>query len=518
MLRVDKILGADIELGNVLQCLKPRAKANERVAWQLLAEIDGMPSKSKSWSSYYSNYWSTVDYSAQPQSFADSDPQDVGRKFLDTNGSCFYIDMSHLEACIGEVRGARAYVAAHHANLLIAREACRQANAKLPPGERIVLMANNSDRLGNSWGGHLNILCSRDLWEQSFDRMFPLLFIIAAFQVSSIVYTGQGKVGAETGPWVPYQLTQRGDFFECVAGPQTTYRRPICNTRDEAHVGVGSAASDLARMHIIFFDTTLTHGSNFLRAGVMQLLLAMLEAGWCDTSTMLEDPLSALTVWGRDPNLRAVAKLYDGRRVTAVEHQKMFARAARKFVEAGEAHFVPEAESILALWEDTLDKLEQRDFQRLAGRLDWVMKRALLERMMARDPSLNWHSSQIRAADLLFASLDENEGLYWAIEAAGGTEQLVTKDDISRAMCEPADDTRAWARTMLLREFGRSGVEQINWDEIHVRSGAGSAHSIQLDDPRRFGREEMQRLAGLMRGARPDHRTEFNEPQEGVQS
>ena len=67
-------------------------------------------------------------------------------------------------------------------------------------------------------------------------------------------------MGAENGkPWVPFQITQRGDFFECLAGLQTTHFRPICNTRDEAHVGTGTTASDLARMHIIFHDTTLTH-------------------------------------------------------------------------------------------------------------------------------------------------------------------------------------------------------------------------------------------------------------------
>ena len=248
-------------------------------------------------------------------------------------------------------------------------------------------------------------------------------------------------------------------------------------------------------MHIIFFDTTLTHGSNFLRTGVMQLLLAMLEAGWCDTATLLDNPLTALTLWGHDPDLRAVAPLYDGRRVTAVEHQRMFAHAARKFVEAGEAHFVPEAEHILSLWEDTLDKLERRDFGRLACRLDWVMKRALLTRMLDRNPHLDWHSPEIRAADLLFASLDADDGLYWSIEAAGGTEQIATEADISCAMREPPMDTRAWTRTMLLREFGRDGIESINWDEIRLRPGAAPANAIRLDDPRRFGRDDMREVA-----------------------
>ena len=105
-------------------------------------------------------------------------------------------------------------------------------------------------------------------------------------------------------------------------------------------------------MHIIFHDTTLTHASNYLKAGVTQLVLALLESGWCDQRVMLANPLAALTAWGHDPELHAVAALTDGREVTAVEHQQMFAAAARHLVERGEAEHVPDAEHILDLWEE----------------------------------------------------------------------------------------------------------------------------------------------------------------------
>lgn len=481
MKRVDKVLGGDMELGNVLQTRRPGQSGNDQAASLLLAEISGIPARRHrgAYLPYYILGASDGD--------TGSNPQDAGRRYLDTNGGCFYIDLGHLEACIPEVRSASNFVAAHHANFRIARDACRRANQKLGQGERLIVLANNSDRLGNSWGGHLNVLVSRDLWDETFNRMLPTLFELAAFQVSSIIYTGQGKVGAENGkPEVAFQLTQRGDFFECLAAPQTTYRRPICNTRDEGHVGCGAESSELARMHIIFFDTTLTHGSNYLRAGVMQLILAMFEFGWSDESILLRDPLAALTHWGHDPQLTALAELYDGRLVTAVEHQRIFAEAARKFVEAGEAHFVPEAERILAFWEDTLDKLDRRDFIRLAPRLDWVMKHALLTRMLDGDPRLDWRSPEIRAADLLFADLDEGEGLYSVIEAHGGTESIATEAEIARAMREPPCDTRAWTRTMLLREYG-DHIENVNWDEVGLTGG----RSIKLADPRRFGRDDL---------------------------
>ena len=34
---------------------------------------------------------------------------------------------------------------------------------------------------------------------------------------------------------VPYQFSQRADFFETEVGLETTVKRPIVNTRDEPH-------------------------------------------------------------------------------------------------------------------------------------------------------------------------------------------------------------------------------------------------------------------------------------------
>jgi hypothetical protein len=498
---VEKILGADVELGNVLECSGSAATSNHHAARILLAEIEGVPATASGRGSHgtagatntRAGYGACESGGAGGYSSADS--QDWGRKFLATNGGCAYIDSGHLEVCTPEVRSARDFVRYHHANLALARRARVAAGAKLGEGERLVVMANNSDRLGNSWGGHLNVLVTRELWQRIFDRMHPDLFVLAAFQVSSILYTGQGKVGSEGGkPWVPFQITQRGDFFECVAGEQTMFHRPIVNSRDEPHCGAAGPLSGLARLHVIFHDTTMTHASNYLKAGVTQLVLALLESGWCGRHVVLADPLEALTAWGHDPDLQACARLDDGRRVTAIEHQRLFLHAVKALVAKGDARCVPDAAGIVAMWEDTLDKLERRDIAALVRRLDWVMKRQLLSRAMESDPGLDWDSPSIRAADLLFASLDPANGLYAAIAAGGGTETLVAQADIDRAMSTPPEDTRAWSRTMVLRHAGMRGVDSVNWDEIHLRPAAAGGEPLifRLDDPRRHTRTDLQ--------------------------
>ena len=107
---------------------------------------------------------------------------------------------------------------------------------------------------------------------------------LAAHQVSSIIYTGGGKVGSENGrSAVPFQISQRADFFETLTALQTTYRRPIVNSRDETLCGrqhyLSSSKEDaegLARLHVIFYDASLSHAANVLKSGTMRIILAML--------------------------------------------------------------------------------------------------------------------------------------------------------------------------------------------------------------------------------------------------
>ena len=118
--------------------------------------------------------------------------------------------------------------------------------------------------------------------------------------------------------------------------------------------------------------------------------------------------------------------------------------------------------------------------------------------MIGSDAKLDWHSPEILAADLLFANLDKDASLYWAVESAGGVERIAAQGDILHAMREPPADTRAWSRTMLLRQAGCGKIDSVNWDEIRLRPASLSAvgRSIRFDDPRRFTRDEMLHFCG----------------------
>lgn len=515
-LNLPKLCGGDIELGNFLTGVHGPDGTGHRAALALLKKIKGVEGGTRPVAagasaggyatagramggSGYSAYSSTYDSGATA-----FDPQDWMRTYLPANGGCAYIDLDHLEICLPEVLSARDHVVAWHAMLRIAAQAQQAVNADLPPGQKLHLLANNTDGHGNSYGSHLDFLITRRAWDNIFNRRLQYLLFLAAYQASSIVFAGQGKVGTDGGfaddPACAYQLSQRADFIEVLMGIQTTYHRPIVNSRDEPLCGSWRSAPDspaqaMARLHVIFYDSTLCHGSSFLKVGVMQIILAMIEAEKVNPQLILEDPVTAVGVWSRNPSLTARAELVTGEKLSAVEMQWRFHEAASAFIEAGGCEgIVPEASVILDLWGDTLRKLQARDLAALAPRLDWVLKLSLLERAMKQRPQLTWESPELKHLDHLYSSLDG--GLYQACERQGAVERMVSEEQILRFMHEPPEDTRAYARSWLLRLAEPSQIAHVDWDEITFKLGNNwpSRRTVCLANPLGFTRAKTRFL------------------------
>jgi hypothetical protein len=550
--RVPKIIGYDGEVGNFISGAKRFGSTGREASRALIREIEGGSGRSRKFllncpcsdcerrreklrrryqnSTGHSAGWSAAVVRAFLEEAAVNDrhdPRDHDRRFLAANGGCVYIDLDHVELCLPETRSVYDHVASWHAGLRILRRAQVAANERLPEGKRIHVLINNSDGRGNSYGSHMNFLATRRCWQNIFERKMQYLLYLAAYQASSIVFTGQGKVGSENrAPEVNYQLSQRADFLEQIAAAHTTYARPIVNSRDEAHCGtdeylsrrarsaeVGgvpstrsrdgsgywdrgtggwvwpeSAESEMARLHVIFFDNTLCHVSTLLKAGVTQIVLAMIESERVNHRLILDDPVGAVKVWSHDPTLRARSRMCSGRRVTAVEMQMLFLEEAARFVERGGCEgYVPHAREILDLWADTLAKLEARDLPALSRRLDWALKLLLLESVMEERGELDWRHPAIKKLDHVYSSLDPEEGLYWAYEKDGHIERVVDEAHIQRFVSSPPEDTRAWTRAMLLRRAGARRVVDVDWD--HIRFVVGDDEfdrrhrTVDLADP-----------------------------------
>jgi len=493
-----KIVGGDLELGNFVVGMSRAGGTGYEASHLLLREIAGVradggltPFVMHDRASPAGQFGSAAEYGPQSTS------QDSGRKYL-ANGGCAYIDLWHLEVCLPEVRSAREHVAYTHALYRLARSAAKAVNQNLSDGQRVAVLANNSDGRGNSYGSHLNVLVNRQTWEKICHRRLLHQGVLAAYQASSIVFTGLGKVGAENdAPPAKYQISQRADFIERLCSMDTTVLRPIINTRNEPLCGGGAHAptdstvtANMARMHVITYDHNLSHVAGFLKIGVLQIILAMLEADWLNAGLMLEDPIHAMTCWSHDPMLQARVRLWAGTTISAVELQLRFFHEAQRFVATGAcADRVPEVDTILHLWGDTLEKLQVRNFPALSRRLDWVLKLALFSQALRNRPELNWNSPALRHLDLLYSSLDPADGLYWPNEQRGLVETLVSEEQIERATREAPTDTRAWTRAHLLKLAPPGDVEQIDWDFMKFsladpcRPGLRRRFQVDLPNP-----------------------------------
>src|SRR5262245_11255332 len=205
-----------------------------------------------------------------------------------TNGARYYVDHAHPELSTPECADPRSVVVYDKAAEAILQRSMRAARELLPDEQEIVVYKNNSDRKGNSYGCHENYL---------MDRQVPFARIVTHVMphfISRQVFTGAGKVGTEvtglTSDDVPFQLTQRADFFEEEVGLETTLKRPIVNTRDEPHAD----AQRYRRLHVIVGDANLSEVATFLKVGTTALVLSMIEDEFLPRDLTLAAPVAAL--------------------------------------------------------------------------------------------------------------------------------------------------------------------------------------------------------------------------------
>ncbi|SEL68429.1 proteasome accessory factor A [Blastococcus sp. DSM 46786] len=397
-----------------------------------------------------------------------------------TNGARLYVDHAHPEYSTPEVTTPRDIVLWDKAGERVMAEAARRA-AQIPGTHPIQLYKNNTDGKGASYGAHENYL---------MDRRTPFIDIIRGlvpFFVTRQVFAGSGKVGLGVESRTPgFQLSQRADFFEVEVGLETTLKRPIINTRDEPHAN----PDEYRRLHVIIGDANLAELSTYLKVGTASLVLAMIEARALPPDLAIEEPVGELQAVSHDPSLTHKVRLRDGRRLTAIEVQRLYLERAERFVEArGERD--EQTADVLRQWAAVLDDLEA-DPMRLADRLDWPAKLRLLEGYRSRD-GLEWNDSRLQMVDLQYSDVRPDKGLYNRLVARGAMKRLLTDEEVARAMLAPPSDTRAFFRGECLRRFPAQ-IAAASWDSVVFDLGRENLVRIPTMEPLRGTREHVGAL------------------------
>jgi proteasome accessory factor PafA2 len=401
-----------------------------------------------------------------------------------TNGARYYVDHAHPECSTPECADPRSVVVYDKAAELIIQRSMRAAVPLLPEGQEIVVHKNNSDGKGNSYGCHENYLMDRQV---PFGR---IVTHVMPHLISRQVYTGSGKVGTEvvgmTSDDVPYQLTQRADFFEEEVGLETTLKRPIVNTRDEPHAD----AQRYRRLHVIVGDANLSEVATFLKVGTTALVLAMLEDEFLLRDLTPVTPVAALRRVSTDLTLREPIDLADGTRMTAVEMQWEYFDRAKKYAEEHglECLGAPEiGADVLRLWEHVLTGLET-DPMSLAAQLDWVAKYRVVDGYRVKH-DLRWDDARLRALDLQYHDMRPERSLARRV----GLQRLTTDAEIERAVTEPPTDTRAYFRGKCLQRWA-SQIVAANWDSMVFDIGGDPLRRVPMMDPTRGTEAHVGRL------------------------
>jgi proteasome accessory factor A len=393
-----------------------------------------------------------------------------------TNGARYYVDHAHPEFSTPECANPLEATLYDKAGERILARSIAAAARTLPSGQGIVILKNNSDGKGNSYGTHENYL---------MDRAVPFGRIVSQVMphfVTRQIYTGAGKVGSEAsstgGQEITFQLTQRADFFEEEVGLETTLKRPIVNTRDEPHCD----AQKYRRLHVIVGDANLCEVATYLKVGVTALVLSMIEDDWLgERDFNLAAPVSAMRKVSYDLSLTLPLELADGTTMSALEMQWEYLDLAKKYAEDRGLESVGGAEigrDLLRRWEATLTGLET-DVLSLAHQLDWVAKYRLIDGYRERH-GLSWRDPKLSALDLQYHDVRPERSL----AARAGLERLFTDADVEEATTEPPRDTRAYFRGQCLKRWA-SSIAAANWDSLVFDLGTDPLRRVPMMEPLR---------------------------------
>ena len=319
----------------------------------------------------------------------------------------------------------------------------------------IVLYKNNVDGKGAAYGSHENYLVRRDV---PFEE---LAAVLTPFLVTRPVIVGAGRVGIGQRSERPgFQISQRADYVESEIGLQTTFNRPIINTRDEPHAD----NARWRRLHVINGDANRFDVPIYLKVATTDLLLWFLEQAYTEGSgrfkealarlkdlAIIGDPVEEHWALSHDPSLSHELRTQAGA-MTALEVQRAILDAvspAVTRVEDAQAH------RALALWRQVLDALEQwrHDGSGPAAQLvEWVAKYELCEGMRRRSGT-GWDDPRLAALDIQWADLRPGRSVIDKLDAAGRIHRLVSEAEVRRAATAPPEGTRATIRGHAINRF-----------------------------------------------------------------
>jgi len=392
------------------------------------------------------------------------------------NGARVYLDAgSHVETATPECVSARQVVVYEKAlEKMIAAKAA-EFNNHLPGKAKIILFKNNADFKGNGYGCHENYLVPLSLWsELAIASCGYLPSIFQLFLAIRPILCGAGYVT----PDARFLFSRRAVFIKCITGSQSQESRPMIHQKTEtlSHYG-------FSRLHLLIADSNMSEFSSYLRMGTTHLMLLalekLLESGKIPVNHgIFAGNIDALKLLREANDDIACAKRYSAglfRKVSVCDLHYLLIDFINDILHNS---LSPEEKEILALWHECVKKIEEGDEDYLARRLDWAIKKNLMERKLERrdiDPAIlterrvigawsDWRElTRLQMIDLLYHDISSG-GIYNQLAERGAVETILESSEVERAKTIPPETRAAW-RGNTINYFN----EKLEFDEPVLR-------------------------------------------------
>ncbi len=403
------------------------------------------------------------------------------------NGARLYLDVgSHPEYATPECDKVLDLVAHDKAGERILEALLSAAQLRLHEegisGE-VFLFKNNTDSAGNSYGCHENYLVAR---QGEFARMADVLI---PFFVTRQIYCGAGKV--LHGPrGAQFCLSQRAEHIWEGVSSATTRSRPIINTRDEPHAD----AERFRRLHVIVGDSNMSEWTNLMKVGITDLVLRMVEENTVMRDLTLENPIRAIREISHDISCRKKVRLANGRELSAIDIQNEYYERTARFLERRDGDVL--SRRLLQEWRTALDALADQQPDRLVRKVDWVTKHVLIERYRSKH-GLPLASAKVALMDLAYHDVNRERGLYYLLERKGRVDRAVEEKEVTRAMREPPQTTRARLRGEFIRQ-AKQRRRDYTVDWVHLKLNDQAQRTVLCKDPFKSVDERVEQLIAHM--------------------
>jgi proteasome accessory factor A len=238
----------------------------------------------------------------------------------------------------------------------------------------------------------------------------------------------------------------------------------------------------------------MSEWTTFMKVGITDLVLRMVEGNTVMRDLSLENPIRAIREISHDVTCTRTVKLANGRELTALDMQTEYLEKTERFLER--KGMDETAALLLAEWRGAIDALAAGEPERLARKVDWVTKRLMIDRYMAKH-DLTLASPKVALLDLAYHDVNRSRGLYYLLEKSGKVDRVVDDAQVGTAMREPPQTTRAKLRGDFIRE-AKAKRRDYTVDWVHLKLNDQAQRTVLCKDPFRSVDERVDQLIAHM--------------------